>query len=64
MIGTPTDSSIRGVEAITLGADDAPAMVEVDRTHEAGPFTRRTHELGRSLEFGSMDSLLRWWASG
>ena len=27
MIGTPVDSAIRGVEAVTLGAGDAAAMV-------------------------------------
>ncbi len=45
MIGTPVDSSIGGVEAVTLGADDGMNWE-------------------RSLEFGSMASLLRWWASG
>jgi len=49
MIGTPTDSSIRGVEAITLGADDAPAMVELTELTKPGPFTLRTHELGTFL---------------
>src|SRR5258706_15701618 len=27
MIGTPAESSIRGVEVVTRGVDDAPAMV-------------------------------------
>ena len=49
MIGTPADSSIRGVEAVMLGADDAPAMVELTELTKPGPFTLRTHELGTFL---------------
>ena len=49
MIGMPADSSIRGVEAVTLGADDAPAMVELTELTKPGPFTLRTHELGTFL---------------
>src|SRR5258708_34168314 len=49
MIGTPAESSIRGVEVVTLGADDAAAMVELTELTKPGPFTLRTHELGTFL---------------
>jgi ribosomal protein S18 acetylase RimI-like enzyme len=46
MIGTPAESSIPGVEIVTLGADDVPAMLELTKLTNPGPFTARTHELG------------------
>jgi ribosomal protein S18 acetylase RimI-like enzyme len=49
MIGTPTESSIRGVETVTLGADDVPAMMELTELTKPGPFAARTHELGTFL---------------
>lgn len=49
MIGTPAESSIRGVEVVTLGVDDAPAMVDLAELTKPGPFTLRTHELGTFL---------------
>jgi ribosomal protein S18 acetylase RimI-like enzyme len=49
MIGTPAESSIRGVEVVTLGVDDAPAMVALTELTRPGPFTLRTHELGTFL---------------
>jgi ribosomal protein S18 acetylase RimI-like enzyme len=49
MIGTPAESSIGGAEIITLGADDAPAMVELTKLTNPGPFTLRTQELGTFL---------------
>ena len=49
MIGAPADSAIRGVEIVTLGADDAAAMVELAELTKPGPFTLRTHELGTFL---------------
>jgi ribosomal protein S18 acetylase RimI-like enzyme len=49
MIGTPAESSLPGVEAVTLGVDDAPAMVELTELTKPGPFTLRTHELGTFL---------------
>jgi predicted GNAT family acetyltransferase len=49
MIGAPVDSSIRGVEVVRLGADDAAAMVELADLTKPGPFTLRTHELGTFL---------------
>jgi GNAT superfamily N-acetyltransferase len=49
MVGTPAESSIRGVEAVTLGADDVPAMMELAELTKPGPFALRTHELGTFL---------------
>jgi len=49
MIGTPAESSIRGVEIVTLGADDVPAMMELTKLTNPGPFALRTHELGTFL---------------
>src|SRR6266851_8320534 len=49
MIGTPAESSIRGVDIVTLGADDVPAMMALTELTKPGPFTLRTHELGTFL---------------
>jgi predicted GNAT family acetyltransferase len=49
MIGTPAESSIRGVEIVTLGADDVPAMMALTELTKPGPFSARTHELGTFL---------------
>ncbi len=49
MIGTPEESSIRGVETVTLGTADVPAMMELTELTKPGPFTPRTHELGTFL---------------
>ena len=49
MIGTPTESSIRGVDIVTLGAADVPAMMALTELTKPGPFTLRTHELGTFL---------------
>src|SRR5712671_6048593 len=49
MIGTPAESSIRGAETVTLGADDVPAMMALTELTKPGPFTLRTHELGTFL---------------
>ncbi len=49
MIGTPAESSIRGVDIVTLGAADVPAMMELTELTKPGPFTLRTHELGTFL---------------
>jgi predicted GNAT family acetyltransferase len=46
MIGTPAASPSRGVEIVTLGADDVPAMMELTELAKPGPFSARTHELG------------------
>jgi ribosomal protein S18 acetylase RimI-like enzyme len=49
MIGTPAANSIRGVEIVTLGAGDVPAMLKLTKLTNPGPFTPRTHELGTFL---------------
>jgi ribosomal protein S18 acetylase RimI-like enzyme len=49
MIGTPAESSIRGVETVTLGADDVPDMMALTELTKPGPFSARTHELGTFL---------------
>ena len=49
MIGTPAESSIGGAEIITLGAEDAAAMVELTKLTNPGPFALRTQELGTFL---------------
>jgi ribosomal protein S18 acetylase RimI-like enzyme len=49
MIGMPAESSIRGVDIVTLGADDAPAMMALTELTKPGPFALRTHELGTFL---------------
>jgi predicted GNAT family acetyltransferase len=49
MIGTPAESAIPGVEAVALGADDVPAMMELTQLTKPGPFSLRTHELGGFL---------------
>jgi ribosomal protein S18 acetylase RimI-like enzyme len=49
MLGTPTDSSLPGVEPVTLGAADVPAMMALTELTKPGPFKTRTHELGTFL---------------
>jgi predicted GNAT family acetyltransferase len=49
MIGTPAESSSRGVEIVKLGAGDVPAMMELTELTKPGPFSARTHELGTFL---------------
>jgi ribosomal protein S18 acetylase RimI-like enzyme len=49
MIGAPAESSIRGAEIVTLGADDVPAMMALTELTKPGPFAARTHELGTFL---------------
>jgi ribosomal protein S18 acetylase RimI-like enzyme len=46
MIGTSAASSLPGVEIVTLGADDVPAMMQLTDLTKPGPFSARTHELG------------------
>jgi predicted GNAT family acetyltransferase len=46
MIGTAAESSTRGAEIVTLGADDVPAMLELTDLTKPGPFGLRTHEVG------------------
>jgi ribosomal protein S18 acetylase RimI-like enzyme len=49
MVGTPAASSIPGVEIVTLGTGDVPAMMELTELTKPGPFSARTHELGTFL---------------
>jgi len=49
MMGTPAETPARGVEIVTLGADDVPAMMELTALTKPGPFSVRTHELGTFL---------------
>ena len=49
MIGAPVEPSVQTAEIITLGAADAPAMMELTKLTRPGPFTPRTHELGTFL---------------
>ena len=49
MIGTPAQRAIDGVETVTLGADDVPAMLALTELTKPGPFSARTHELGTFL---------------
>jgi len=49
MIGTPVETPANGVDIVTLGADDVPAMIELTALTKPGPFSARTHELGTFL---------------
>jgi predicted GNAT family acetyltransferase len=49
MIGTLAETAGRTADIVTLGSDDAPAMVELTKLTKPGPFTLRTHELGTFL---------------
>jgi ribosomal protein S18 acetylase RimI-like enzyme len=49
MIGMPAQSPGHGVEIVTLGAGDVPAMMELTELTKPGPFSARTHELGTFL---------------
>jgi ribosomal protein S18 acetylase RimI-like enzyme len=49
MVGISEESSIRGMEAVTLGVDDVPAMMALTERTKPGPFSARAHELGTFL---------------
>ena len=49
MIGMPGKVLGHSAEIITLGADDVPAMLELTKLTNPGPFAARTHELGTFL---------------
>jgi predicted GNAT family acetyltransferase len=49
MIGAPVETSMRSTEIVKLGANDAPAIVQLTKLTKPGPFTLRTHELGTFL---------------
>jgi ribosomal protein S18 acetylase RimI-like enzyme len=46
MTGTPIQAPLRGADIVTLGAADVPAMTELTKLTNPGPFARRAHELG------------------
>jgi predicted GNAT family acetyltransferase len=47
--GTPVETPANGVDIVTLGIDDVPAMIELTALTKPGPFYARTHELGTFL---------------
>jgi ribosomal protein S18 acetylase RimI-like enzyme len=49
MIGMPAEISGGTADFVTLGADDVPAMMELTKLTNPGPFAARTHELGTFL---------------
>jgi predicted GNAT family acetyltransferase len=49
MIGAPVETPADGVDIVTLGVDDVPAMMELTALTKPGPFSARTHELGTFL---------------
>jgi predicted GNAT family acetyltransferase len=49
MLGTPAETSLGGVEPVTLGAADVAAMMALTELTKPGPFSARTHELGTFL---------------
>jgi predicted GNAT family acetyltransferase len=49
MIGTPTEAPTGTADIVTLGAADVPAMMELTKLTNPGPFALRTHELGTFL---------------
>jgi len=49
MIGMPAESSGHVADIVTLGADDVPAMLELTKLTNPGPFAARTRELGTFL---------------
>jgi predicted GNAT family acetyltransferase len=49
MTGTPVEMPANGIEIVTLGVDDVPAMIELTSLTKPGPFSTRTHELGTFL---------------
>ncbi len=49
MIGTPIETPNNGVDIVTLGVADVPAMMELTALTKPGPFSTRTHELGTFL---------------
>src|SRR3981081_747949 len=46
MIGTPAETAGCTADIVTLGPDDAAAMVELTKLTKPVPFALRTHELG------------------
>ena len=57
MIGMPAETAGRTADIVTLGADDVPAMMELTKLTNPGPFAARTRELGTFLG-GKVDGRL------
>jgi predicted GNAT family acetyltransferase len=49
LIGPSVETPANGVDIVTLGVDDVPAMIELTALTKPGPFYARTHELGTFL---------------
>ncbi|MFG3592587.1 GNAT family N-acetyltransferase [Bradyrhizobium sp. RDI18] len=49
IVATPVETPANGVDIVTLGVDDVPAMIELTALTKPGPFSMRTHELGTFL---------------
>src|SRR6202040_4174727 len=49
MIGMPAEASGGPADIVTLGASDVPAMMELTKLTNPGPFAARTRELGTFL---------------
>jgi predicted GNAT family acetyltransferase len=49
MIGMPAATSGHAADIVALGAEDVPAMMELTKLTNPGPFAARTHELGTFL---------------
>jgi len=49
MVGMPAESPASTADIATLGADDVPAMLELTKLTNPGPFAPRAHELGTFL---------------
>ncbi len=49
MIGMPAEAPAGAADIVTLGADDVPAMMELTKLTNPGPFAPRTHQLGTFL---------------
>src|SRR5436190_21504675 len=49
MYGATVKTPANGVDIVTLGVADVPAMMELTALTKPGPFSARTHELGSFL---------------
>ena len=49
MIGMPAATSAHATDIVTLGVEDVPAMMELTKLTNPGPFAVRTRELGTFL---------------
>jgi ribosomal protein S18 acetylase RimI-like enzyme len=49
MIGAPVEAPLTGADIVSLGVADVPAMMELTKLTNPGPFALRAHELGTFL---------------